>query len=95
MHHVGAGLKMCAVVVHGRDLTSTLNVLLGFRWFEAMEQKPSYLGTKSDFYTHVHDLPPQLGGESCLSDCSQHDRTRRIPATVVTGLSVTGLEHRI
>ncbi|KAL0020433.1 hypothetical protein WJX77_002865 [Trebouxia sp. C0004] len=35
------------------------------RWFEAMEQKPSYLGTKSDFYTHVHDLPPQLGG--CVS----------------------------
>lgn len=32
------------------------------RWFEAMEQKPSYLGTKSDFFTHVHDLPPQLGG---------------------------------
>ena len=28
-----------------------------------MEQKPSYLGTKSDFYTHVHDLPPQLGGK--------------------------------
>lgn len=27
-----------------------------------MEQKPSYLGTKSDFFTHVHDLPPQLGG---------------------------------
>ncbi len=58
------GLKICAVAVHGRDLTMILNVLLGFRWFEAMEQKPSYLGTKSDFYTHVHDLPPQLGGES-------------------------------
>ncbi|KAL3157857.1 hypothetical protein ABBQ32_012271 [Trebouxia sp. C0010 RCD-2024] len=35
------------------------------RWFEAMEQKPSYLGTRSDFFTHVHDLPPQLGG--CVS----------------------------
>ena len=34
------------------------------RWFEAMEQKPSYLGTRSDFYTHVHDLPPQLGGKT-------------------------------
>lgn len=31
-----------------------------------MEQKPSYLGTRSDFYTHVHDLPPQLGGEHVL-----------------------------
>jgi hypothetical protein len=58
------GLKICAVAVHVSDLTAALNVLLGCRWFEAMEQKPSYLGTKSDFYTHVHDLPPQLGGES-------------------------------
>ncbi len=32
------------------------------KWFEAMELLPEYLGTKSDFYTHCHDLPPQLGG---------------------------------
>ena len=32
------------------------------RWFEAMEQRPAYLGTRSDYFTHVHDLPPQLGG---------------------------------
>ena len=32
------------------------------RWFEAMEATPWYFGTKSDFYTHAHDLPPQLGG---------------------------------
>ena len=31
-------------------------------WFDAMEAWPVYLGTKSDYYTHVHDLPPQLGG---------------------------------
>eukprot|EP00891_Asterochloris_glomerata_P004643 jgi/Astpho2/4643/e_gw1.00067.117.1_t len=35
------------------------------RWFEAMEQRPAFLGIKSDYYTHVHDLPPQLGG--CVS----------------------------
>ena len=33
-------------------------------WFEALEKRPTYLGTRSDFYTHVHDLPPQLGGLS-------------------------------
>ena len=33
------------------------------RWFEALEKRSSYLGTRSDHYTHVHDLPPQLGGE--------------------------------
>ncbi len=27
-----------------------------------METRETYLGLKSDFYTHVHDLPPQLGG---------------------------------
>lgn len=32
------------------------------RWFAAMETRSTYLGTKSDYYTHCHDLPPQLGG---------------------------------
>lgn len=27
-----------------------------------MEGRDSYLGFKSCHYTHVHDLPPQLGG---------------------------------
>lgn len=32
------------------------------RWFSALEQRPTYLGTQSDFHTHAHDLPPQMGG---------------------------------
>jgi glutathione S-transferase len=31
-------------------------------WFDAMETRPTYRGTQSDFHTHVHDLPPQMGG---------------------------------
>jgi glutathione S-transferase len=31
-------------------------------WFEAMESRATYRGTQSDFHTHVHDLPPQMGG---------------------------------
>eukprot|EP01023_Acetabularia_acetabulum_P047085 TRINITY_DN4941_c0_g1_i1.p1 TRINITY_DN4941_c0_g1~~TRINITY_DN4941_c0_g1_i1.p1 ORF type:complete len:520 (-),score=102.22 TRINITY_DN4941_c0_g1_i1:135-1694(-) len=31
-------------------------------WFNALETRPTYLGTKSDHFTHCHDLPPQLGG---------------------------------
>jgi glutathione S-transferase len=31
-------------------------------WFAAMESRPTYRGTQSDFHTHVHDLPPQMGG---------------------------------
>lgn len=31
------------------------------QWFLAMESRPSYRHIQSDFYTHVHDLPPQVG----------------------------------
>ncbi len=31
-------------------------------WFEAMESRQTYRGTQSDFHTHAHDLPPQMGG---------------------------------
>ena len=30
-------------------------------WFAGMESRPTYCGTQSDFHTHVHDLPPQMG----------------------------------
>ncbi|MFS6827933.1 glutathione S-transferase family protein [Cyanobium sp. ATX-6F1] len=30
-------------------------------WFRALERRSTYLGTQSDFHTHVHDLPPQMG----------------------------------
>lgn len=37
-------------------------------WFDAMETRATYRGTQSDFHTHVHDLPPQMGG--CYSNGS-------------------------
>ena len=36
------------------------------RWMDAMETLPSYQLTKSDYYTHCWDLPPQLG--SCVTE---------------------------
>ena len=30
-------------------------------WLTAFEQRPSYVATKSDYYTHVMDIPPQYG----------------------------------
>ena len=27
----------------------------------SFETRPSYVGTKSDYYTHVRDIPPQYG----------------------------------
>lgn len=35
-------------------------------WFDGMETRSTYQGTQSDFHTHVHDLPPQMGG--CYSN---------------------------
>ena len=35
------------------------------KWYEAMDKRPAYQGIKSDYYTHCHDLPPQIGG--CVS----------------------------
>ncbi|ELR98669.1 glutathione S-transferase family protein [Gloeocapsa sp. PCC 73106] len=37
------------------------NLRLG-AWFDALESRSTYLGTQSDFHTHTHDLPPQMGG---------------------------------
>ncbi|KAL7553342.1 hypothetical protein ACHAWF_016626, partial [Thalassiosira exigua] len=36
------------------------------RWFDAMETLAAYQLTKSDYYTHCWDLPPQLGG--CVAE---------------------------
>jgi glutathione S-transferase len=34
-------------------------------WFAAMEARPAYRHIQSDYYTHVRDLPPQIG--RCVS----------------------------
>jgi glutathione S-transferase len=44
-------------------------------WFDAMESRPTYRGTQSDFHTHVHDLPPQMGG--CFSNDQPQARTNQ------------------
>jgi len=32
------------------------------QWLDALEMRDTYTGTQSDFHTHNHDLPPQMGG---------------------------------
>jgi len=41
-------------------------------WFGSMEARDSYKATQSDFHTHVHDLPPQIGG--CIAAGSAEQR---------------------
>ena len=36
-------------------------------WLAAFEERPAYLATKSDYYTHVMDIPPQYGARPPLS----------------------------
>ena len=48
------------------------------RWFAALEQRPTYLGTQSDFHTHTHDLPPQMGGCYANGDQAQRALAARI-----------------
>lgn len=37
-------------------------------WLQAMESRPSYQATKSDYYTHSQSLPPQLSADCALED---------------------------
>jgi glutathione S-transferase len=39
-------------------------------WFDALETRETYIGTQSDFHTHCHDLPPQMGG--CYKSGDEH-----------------------
>ncbi|MCS5705630.1 glutathione S-transferase family protein [Synechococcus sp. FGCU-3] len=48
------------------------------RWFRALEQRPTYLGTQSDFHTHAHDLPPQMGGCHANGEQAQRELAARI-----------------
>ena len=41
-------------------------------WFVAMEGRPSYRHIQSDFYTHVHDLPPQVAPWRCHLRCTRY-----------------------
>ncbi|MCT0226238.1 glutathione S-transferase family protein [Synechococcus sp. CS-1328] len=48
------------------------------RWFQALEQRATYLGTQSDSHTHAHDLPPQMGGCYPSGTTEQQAIARRI-----------------
>ena len=44
-------------------------------WFEAFEQRPSYSASRSDWYTHANDIPPQYGNG--VDDGSKEQQTIR------------------
>jgi glutathione S-transferase len=50
------------------------------RWFRALEQRSTYRGSQSDFHTHAHDLPPQMGGCHANGTAEQRQLAARIDA---------------
>jgi glutathione S-transferase len=63
--------RMCASLFYfkGFDLRATFPPIA--RFFAALERLPAYAGTQSDFHTHAHDLPPQMGGCFASGDAAQ------------------------
>ena len=70
--------RMCASLYYykGFDLRAAFPPIA--RWFAALEQQPEYLGTQSDFHTHAHDLPPQMGGCYASGDAAQRAAAARV-----------------
>ena len=55
--------RMCASTAYWRGLQIRGNSRWKNinRWFDAFDELPSYQASKSDFYTHIKDIPPQYG----------------------------------
>ena len=55
--------RMCASVLFWKGLNIRNHKELPQleAWLRAFERRPAYLATKSDYYTHVCDIPPQYG----------------------------------
>lgn len=52
------------------------------RWFAAFEERPSYHASKSDYYTHIMDIPPQYG-----PGCSDSSKTVEDAQLVIDGVT--------
>ena len=61
------------------------------RWWDALEARETYRGTQSDFHTHVHDLPPQMGGCYPNGSPTQRANAARVDEGPWEGLPDTAL----
>ena len=60
-------------------------------WFDALEARETYRGTQSDFHTHVHDLPPQMGGCYASGTPAQRRAAKQVDEGPWLHLPDTGL----
>lgn len=56
--------RMCASAAYWKGVDIRAKYPAIDAWFRALEELPSYDATRSDFYTHVMDIPPQYGQPS-------------------------------
>ena len=54
--------RMNASLTYYKGMNIREEYILIDNWFQTLERKKEYLGTQGDIHTHVHDLPPQMGG---------------------------------
>ena len=83
--------RMNASLAYYKGYELRLHHPLIHRWFCALERRSTYLGSQSDFHTHAHDLPPQMGGCHPSGDSAQQAMAARIdqgpwPLTAATGI---------
>ena len=63
------------------------------RWLRNLEKLDEYRGTQGDFHTHVHDLPPQMGGCFTYSNSNQQIFAKKIDSGIGLGaLELSGLQ---
>ena len=56
------------------------------RWLEAFEKREAYLAFKSDYFTHVMDIPPQYGPSYEGGDETQRNKNKLQIRTVLNSL---------
>lgn len=63
MQYISHVERMAASVLYwkGIQLRNTERYPNLEAWFSAFEARGSYMATKSDYYTHIMDIPPQYG----------------------------------
>jgi glutathione S-transferase len=62
----------CGIKIRGDGLWPAIE-----RWISAFEDMSSYMATKSDYYTHMMDIPPQYGPGYFMDDSA---RTKFAPS---------------
>lgn len=70
------------------------------RWLEAFEARACYMATKSDYYTHVMDIPPQYGpgyslpgSETAAKEIMGEDGNWELPLPPLSATSLEPVKH--